>query len=149
MSLRTRLALVFIAATLIPLGATVWLTTLLLNQSLRQSPVNQLSDLSRSLQKTGREYYQQACEQLKADALAGRVTPVRVANAEELLSHDDNEGFALTGDGGSRLLYLVRTQSGVTAWERPLNIRMGDLSKQYGDARRTVDSLDILRRGSF
>ena len=47
MSLRTRLALVFIAATLIPLGATVWLTTLLLNQSLRQSPVNQLSDLSR------------------------------------------------------------------------------------------------------
>ena len=31
-SLRTRLALVFIAATLIPLGATVWLTTLLLDQ---------------------------------------------------------------------------------------------------------------------
>ena len=38
MSLRTRLALVFIAATLIPLGATVWLTTLLLDSSLRLSP---------------------------------------------------------------------------------------------------------------
>ena len=73
MSLRTRLALVFIAATLIPLGATVWLTTLLLNSSLRLSPVNQLSDLSRSLEKTGKEYYQQARQQLKADALAGQI----------------------------------------------------------------------------
>src|SRR5215472_6243904 len=116
MSLRTRLALVFIAATLIPLGATVWLTTLLLNQSLRQSPVNQLSDLSRSLEKTGREYYQQAREELKADALAGRLSPVAVAKAEELLSSEDGEGFALTGDGGDRLLYLVRTPTGVTAW---------------------------------
>jgi two-component system nitrogen regulation sensor histidine kinase NtrY len=149
MSLRTRLALVFIAATLIPLGATVWLTTLLLNQSLRQSPVNQLSDLSRSLEQTGLEYYHQAREQLKADALAGRVEPVTVPHAEDLLSPDDDEGFALTGDGGDRLLYLVRTQAGVTAWERPLGIRMRDLSKQYGDARRTVDSLGILRRGSF
>jgi len=149
MSLRTRLALVFIAATLIPLGATVWLTTLLLNQSLRPSPVNQLSDLSRSLEKTGREYYQQAREELKADALAGRLSPVAVAKAEELLSSEDGEGFALTGDGGDRLLYLVRTPTGVTAWERHLDIRMGDLSRQYGEARRTVDALAILRRGSF
>ena len=81
MSLRTRLALVFIAATLIPLGATVWLTTLLLNQSLRLSPVNQLSDLSRSLEKTGKEYYQQARAQLKADALAGRLAPISVPHA--------------------------------------------------------------------
>src|SRR5579872_778983 len=123
MSLRTRLALVFIAATLIPLGATVWLTALLLNQSLRQSPVTQLSDLSRSLEKTGREYYQQAREQLKADALAGRVEPVHVPQADELLSPEDGEGFALTGDGGNKLLYLVRTPTGVTAWERQLDIR--------------------------
>ena len=149
MSLRTRLALVFIAATLIPLGATVWLTTLLLSQSLRLSPVNQFSDLSKSLEQTGKEYYQQAKAQLKADALAGRVQPVRVPNAEDLLSPDDNEGFSLTGDGGDRLLYLVRTSTGITAWERPLRIRMRDLSKEYGEARRTVDSLGILRRGSF
>ena len=48
MSLRTRLALVFIAATLVPLGATVWVTTVLLDYSLRLSPVDQLSRLSRS-----------------------------------------------------------------------------------------------------
>jgi len=149
MSLRTRLALVFIAATLIPLGATVWLTTLLLNQSLRLSPVDQLSGLSKSLEKAGKEYYQQAKEQLKADALAGRIQPVTVPNAPDMLSSEDREGFALTGDGGNRLLYLVRTPNGVTAWERPLDIRMDDLSKEYGEARQTVDSLGILRRGSF
>jgi nitrogen fixation/metabolism regulation signal transduction histidine kinase len=148
-SLRTRLALVFIAATLIPLGATVWLTTLLLRQSLRLSPVDQLSDLSRSLEKTGKEYYQQAREQLKADALAGRLAPVSVPDANELLSTEDSEGFALAGEGGNQLLYLVRTPQGVNAWERPLDIRMRDLSRQYGEARRTVDSLGILRRGSF
>jgi two-component system, NtrC family, nitrogen regulation sensor histidine kinase NtrY len=148
-SLRTRLALVFIAATLIPLGATVWLTTLLLNQSLRVSPVNQLSDLSRSLETTGKEYYQQARDQLKADALAGRLAPVSVPNANELLSSEDGEGFALTGEGGNQLLYLVRTPQGVTAWARPLAIRMKDLQQQYGEARRTVNALGILRRGSF
>lgn len=149
MSLRTRLALVFIAATLIPLGATVWLTTLLLNQSLRLSPVDQLSDLSRSLERTGKEYYQQAKDQLKADALAGRIAPIAVPNAEELLSNDDNDGFTLTGEGGNQLLYLIRTPHGVVAWQRPLDIRMRDLSRQYGEARQTVDSLGILRRGSF
>jgi len=148
-SLRTRLALVFIAATLIPLGATVWLTTLLLNQSLRVSPVNQLSDLSRSLETTGKEYYQLAKVQLKADALAGRLAPVSVPDANELLSSEDNEGFALTGDGGSELLYLVRTPQGVTVWVRRLDIRMQDLQRQYGEARRTVTALGILRRGSF
>jgi two-component system, NtrC family, nitrogen regulation sensor histidine kinase NtrY len=148
-SLRTRLALVFVAATLIPLGATVWLTTLLLNQSLRLSPVNQLSDLSRSLEKTGREYYQQAKDQLKADALAGRLAPVNVPDAENLLSNEDSEGFALAGEGKSRLLYLVRTQQGVTVWERPLSIRMQDLQGQVGEARQAVDSLGILRRGSL
>jgi two-component system nitrogen regulation sensor histidine kinase NtrY len=148
-SLRTRLALFFIAATLVPLGATVWLTTLLLNQSLRLSPVNQLSDLSRSLEKTGKEYYQQAKDQLKADALAGRVAPVGLPNAKDLLSSEDSEGFALTGEGENQLLYLVRTPAGVTAWERPLAIRMQDLSRQLRDSRRTVDGLGILRRGSF
>ena len=149
MSLRTRLALFFIAATLIPLGATVWLTTLLLNHSLRLSPVNQLSDLSRSLEKTGKEYYQQAKDQLKADALAGRVAPVDLPNAKDLLSSEDSEGFALAGEGENQLVYLVRTPEGVTAWERPLGIRMQDLSRQLSDSRRTVDALGILRRGSF
>ncbi len=150
MSLRTRLALVFIAATLVPLAATVWLTTLLLDRSLKLSPVDQLSELSLSLQKTGREYYEQACRQLKADALAGRVSPVPApAAAKEFLTSDDIERFSLTGDGGGTLLYLLKTPGGVTAWERPLDIRMQDLSRQYSQARRTVSDLGGLRRGFF
>ncbi len=157
MSLRTRLALVFIAATLVPLGATVWVTTILLDYSLRQSPVDQLSRLSRSLEKTGRQYYQQACEQLKADALAGRIAPVPLPDAvSDFAAGAENERFALTGDGGSQLLYLVRTapgtkKAGIKAFQRSLDIRMSDLSREYSDARSTVEThaFGNLRRGVF
>src|SRR5579863_8240922 len=149
-SLRTRLALVFIAATLVPLGATVWLTTLLLDRSLRLSPVEQLSELSLSLQKTGHEYYEQAKHQLKADALAGRIAPVKASGGvKDFLASDDMEQFSLTGTGGGTLLYLLKTPTGVKAWERPLDIRMEDVSRQYSAARRTVSNLGGLRRGFF
>ncbi len=152
MSLRTRLALVFIAATLVPLGATVWVTTILLDYSLRQSPVDQLSRLSRSLEKTGRQYYQQACEQLKADALAGRIAPAPLPDAvNDFAAGAETERFALTGDGGSKLLYLVRTPAGIKAFQRSLDIRMSDLSREYSDARSTVEThaFGDLRRGVF
>jgi nitrogen fixation/metabolism regulation signal transduction histidine kinase len=151
-SLRTRLALVFIAATLVPLGATVWVTTILLDYSLRQSPVDQLSRLSRSLEKTGRQYYQQACEQLKADALAGRIAPAPLPDAvNDFAAGAETERFALTGDGGSKLLYLVRTPAGIKAFQRSLDIRMSDLSREYSDARSTVEThaFGDLRRGVF
>jgi two-component system, NtrC family, nitrogen regulation sensor histidine kinase NtrY len=150
-SLRTRLALVFAAATLVPLGATLWLTSVLLDQSLR--PVDQVARLSRSLQKTGLEYYRLACEQLKADALAGRVAPRRYAEAAmppqvaEFAESDEAERWKLTGDGGSQLMYMLRTTEGISIWERPLAIRMGDLSGEYSQARLTA-SRD-LHRGFF
>src|SRR5436305_9119828 len=134
-SLRTRLALVFVAATLVPLGATLWLTSFLLDQSLRLRPVDQISSLSRSLEKTGREYYRQACEQLKADALAGRASPrkfapgdVSLATVEEFRNSEESERFVRTGDHGSVLQYLARTSKGVSVWERPLTVRMQDLA---------------------
>jgi two-component system, NtrC family, nitrogen regulation sensor histidine kinase NtrY len=149
-SLGTRLALVFIAATLVPLAATVWLATLLLDHSLRLSPVDQLSELSISLERTGQEYYRQAREQLKADALAGRISPVPAPEAaREFLASEDTERFSLTGDGGGKLLYLRKTADGVMAWERPLDIRMRDLSRQYSQARSVVAALSGLRRGFF
>jgi nitrogen fixation/metabolism regulation signal transduction histidine kinase len=149
-SLRTRLALVFIAATLVPLGATVWLTTLLLDRSLRLSPVDQLSEVSLSLQKTGHEYYEQAKQQLKADALAGKLDPIRTPEVpKDFLASDDTERFSLTGDGGSALLYLRKTPKGIKAWERRLAIRMLDVGRQYRTARQTVSDLGGLRRGFF
>jgi two-component system nitrogen regulation sensor histidine kinase NtrY len=149
-SLRTRLALVFIAATIIPLAATVWVTTALLDRSLRLSPSGQLSDLSLSLEKTGLEYYIQAREQLKADALAGRATPADPTDAiTDFAASDDTERFVRFGPGESQLLYLLKTPDGVKAWQRPLSIRMQDLSREYRDARLTVNSLARLRRGFF
>ena len=150
MSLRTRLALVFIAATLIPLGATIWVTTALLDRSLRLSPVNQLSDLSRSLETTGQQYYEQQKEKLKADALAGRIAPGSAAEAaSDFKSSDEAERFVLNGDHGNQLLFLAKTPAGIKVWKRTLDIPMQDLSRQYSAARLTVSSLSRLRRGFF
>jgi two-component system nitrogen regulation sensor histidine kinase NtrY len=164
-TLRTRLALVFIAATLVPLGPTIWLTTNLFEHSL--APVDQLASVSRALEITGRQYYQQAAERLKEDARAARETPqifpgsgTPAASAADtaLLDavrdfRDSNEAelVSITGDGGSRIRYLARGVPGdpdaIRVWERPLGIRMADLQQQYSGARETV-SLD-LRHGYF
>jgi nitrogen fixation/metabolism regulation signal transduction histidine kinase len=154
-TLRTRLALVFIAATLVPLGPTIWLTTNLFERSL--GPVDQLASVSRALEKTGRQYYQKASERLKEDAQAGRIAPQVYAGqnlpdaVREFRDSNEYERFTLTGDGGSQLRYLVRGVGGdsnaVGVWEQPLGIRMDDLSREYRDARGTV-TLD-LRRGYF
>ncbi len=106
------------------------------------------SDLSRALEKTGKEYYQQAKDQLKADALAGRIAPVAVPDADNLLSREDSEDFALAGAGGKSTT-VSRQDAAGDCMERPLDIPMQDLQRQYGEARRTVDSLGTLRRGSF
>jgi nitrogen fixation/metabolism regulation signal transduction histidine kinase len=150
-SLRTRLALVFVAATLVPLGATLWLTSLLLNESLR--PADQLAGVSRSLEKTGIAYYRQACDQLRADALAGRIAPKTYPAASlppavsEFQDSDETDRFARTGEGGSELLYMQRTPAGVQVWSKPLEIRMEDLSAQLIKARHTAS--EDLHRGLF
>src|SRR4051812_10248280 len=74
-SLRSRLVLVYLAATILPLILTVWTSLALLDQSLSLSPVRELDETSRALERLGREYYQRAKETLAADASAGRVTP--------------------------------------------------------------------------
>lgn len=146
MSLRTRLALVFLAATLVPLGATLWLTGILLDQSLR--PVEQIAGLSRALEKTGREYYQLACEQLRTDAKAGRAERATdTALIEEFRDSDEKERFAISGADGRQLVYLSRTGGRVNAWMRTLPVNMGDLSREYRDARKTATH--DLRRGVF
>jgi nitrogen fixation/metabolism regulation signal transduction histidine kinase len=151
-TLRTRLALVFVAATLIPLGATLWLTSLLLNESLR--PADQLSDVSRSLEKAGHAYYRLACDQLRAEAISGRKAPLKFQASgsmppavQEFLESEESERFARDGNGGSRLLYMVRTPAGVSVWTQPLEIRMQDLQDQYSRARFAVS--EDLRRGLF
>ncbi len=115
--LRNRLIGIFLAATLIPLAATLWITTSLLDRSLSYASTGELDRLSRSLQKTGRELYQRACESLKADALAGRLAPLRYAAAQQpnwpapvkaFFESGDAESFLRDGQDGDRIDYLAR-----------------------------------------
>ena len=73
--LRTRLSLVFILATVLPLGLTLWTSLALLEQSLKIAPLAELDKVSESLQKTGRELFKESEELLKRDA-ADRKTHV-------------------------------------------------------------------------
>ena len=75
--LRNRLIFVFLAATLAPVAATLWLTTSLLDRSLSYSYPAEIDELSRSLEVTGRELYQRTRDSLKTDASAGRLKPSR------------------------------------------------------------------------
>ena len=73
--LRNRLIGVFLLATLVPLGMTLWTTSRLLDSSLQLAPLAELDTTSKSLEHAGRELYQQAREALKRDALEGRTVP--------------------------------------------------------------------------
>src|ERR1700688_788346 len=112
--LRNKLILVFLVATLAPLGLTLWVTTRLLELNVGYAAKGQaqLDEVSRSLQKTGFEYYQRARASLKSDAEAGRVKPQRHAHEEpsvtEFWDSNESERFVLSGAEGDRLDYLVR-----------------------------------------
>src|SRR5260370_1814115 len=75
--LRNRLILIFAVATLAPLLVTAWVSVSLFDWSLSQASTKELDQVSKSLEKTGRELYQRACEALKQDVAAGRISPPR------------------------------------------------------------------------
>src|SRR6187399_2398998 len=107
--LRTRLILAFLAATALPLAATVWITTSLLDRSLGYATTGELDRLSRTLEATVRQLYQRERETLKQDALAGRVVPTSYVLADAATWPDtikafwesgETERFGLSGSGG-------------------------------------------------
>ena len=72
-SLRNRLIAAFLVATLLPLGATIWITTSLLERSLGYATTEELDGLSRTLEATMRQFYERERRSLKQDAAAARV----------------------------------------------------------------------------
>jgi two-component system, NtrC family, nitrogen regulation sensor histidine kinase NtrY len=157
--LRNRLIIAFLAATVIPLAATLWITTSLLDRSLAFTTTKELDELSKSLEQTAREFYQQARENLKSDAATSRVSPVQYTAAQretwpapikEFRDSTEAERFASAGRSGERLDYLVRHGADVWVYSRELgNIRMQEISDQYRRAREIVaDARERdLRRG--
>src|SRR5580698_1698322 len=121
--LRNRLILVFLLATLAPLGLTLWTGIDLLKYSL-SAPLLDLNSLSGSLEATGRELYQQSRETLRRDAMEGRATPTHLAPTEappEARAFWDSgapEQFEFSGDGGDQLDYYVRGDGEVLRYSR-------------------------------
>ncbi len=146
-TLRSRLILVFVAATLAPLCLIGWLSVRLLNYSLALAPTYELDQVSRSLDKTGHELYRRACASLKQDAAAGRVRPQEFSAAardnwpaavQEFFSSNETENFILAGQQRDRIEYLVRRGDGVDRYTASLNVSMQQLSDQWTDARALV-----------
>src|SRR5262245_1251088 len=71
-TLRRRLLLALLAATILPLAATIWITTALLDRSLGYATTGDLDRLSRTLESTVRQMYQRERDALKQDAQNGR-----------------------------------------------------------------------------
>ncbi len=146
--LRNRLILIFLAATLAPLAATVWLTTSLLDISLSYSSANDLDAISKSLEATGREFYQRVRTDLKQRALTGGIAPAKFGAAERAMWPEpvrsfadggEADGFALAGEQGNRLDYFVRRGDDVWSYSASLGeIGMQRLAAQIGQARATV-----------
>ena len=141
--LRNRLILVFLAATLAPLGATIWVTTTLLKFNPNYSAVRQLDTQAASLRNTGRELYQRARADLKGQAEAGQLAPVKYTEAgraawpapvREFADSGAAEKFAFAGHEGDQLDYLVRRNAEVWLYSTALGVGMDRLERQIGDA---------------
>ena len=158
--LRNRLILVFLAATLAPLAATVWLSTALLEQSVDLSVNGQLSRLTDSLEQTGRELYQEQRQELTRRVQSGELQPVRYAEFGRSSWPDDVKAFAasdqsdrwiLSGNDGDRLNYLVRHNGEIWSYTASLgDVKLNQLAREIGTARALVrDSTQIhdWRRG--
>jgi nitrogen fixation/metabolism regulation signal transduction histidine kinase len=157
--LGNRLILIFLAATLAPLGATLWITTRLLEESLNYTSPSELDEVSRSLERIGRELYQRVREDLKAQAHTRALPPEKFVPASQASWPDsvsafaesgEAERFVLSGHEGDRLEYLVRHGGEVWRYSGSLGgIGMERLSRQYRDARAAVQKARgrDLRRG--
>ena len=154
--LRNRLVVIFLAATLVPLAATVWITTSLLDRSLEYSSTSQLDTLSKSLQLTGREYYQHMRDELKRQAQSGAVQPQKFEPGSgpdavrSFSQSDDSERFAAAGTDGNRLDYFVRHGDEVWIYSADLGkVGMERLSRQLAESRAVVEQANTrdLRRG--
>ena len=151
--LRNRLILVFGFATLAPLLVTAWISISLLKLSL--TPTRELDQVSKSLEKTGRELYQRARESLKTDVALGRIPPQQFAvgarqtwpaAVQEFSASDEADRFVLAGTAGDRMDYLVRHGQDVWVYSTSLHgVGMKQISDQYAEARAIVAR--DLRRG--
>jgi two-component system nitrogen regulation sensor histidine kinase NtrY len=149
--LRHKLILAFLAATLVPTLAILWISVALLGHSLSYVATEDLDLLSRSLEEIAREYYHQSCQNLKDDAESGRLEPQRVVpdklfsgqtQLRQFWESGESDRFVLSEPDGDRLNYYVRRGPEVWIYSRILNgVKMEELTGQYRQARSQVEKL--------
>lgn len=156
--LRNRLIVALLAATILPLSATIWITTSLLERSLGYATTGEIDRLSRTLETTVRQFYQGERDRLRQDAESGRLTgtvyerasPDAPAGVRAFLESGEPEQLGMTGTGGDHVTYLRRVPTGVEMFTRDLRgIRMEELSDEVRRSRTLVESVEArdLRRG--
>ena len=157
--LRNRLILIFLAATLAPLAATIWLTFAVLEGSLNFSATGDLEMLSQSLERTGLLFYQRQCDDLKRQVQAGSAEPQKFGPGDrdhwpvavkDFAESDEPERFAHAGNEGDRLEYFVRHGGEVWVYSSSLGgIAMERLTREIGHARVLAGAVRErdLRRG--
>jgi two-component system nitrogen regulation sensor histidine kinase NtrY len=148
--LRNRLVVIFLAATLAPLLATVWITSAGSQYLLDFSTTGQLDALSKSLEQTGREFYLRARADLKQRAASGSIAPEVLRPSDRktwpeavqaFADGNDAERFVRAGKQGDRLDYLVRHGNEIWRYSESLGgVAMDRLSQQIGDARTLVEA---------
>ncbi len=149
--LRNKLILIFLAATLLPTAAIMWMSIALIRHSLSYSGTEDLDALSRSLHGIARDYYRQSCEELKREASSGRLVPKRFAPGEfskgpvflqRFRESQESDRYELSGPDGDQLNYLVRRGSEILLYSQNLKgVQMEELSRQYRRARSQVEKM--------
>jgi two-component system, NtrC family, nitrogen regulation sensor histidine kinase NtrY len=158
-TLRTRLIAAVVMATLVPVAAAVWIGSMLVERSLAYSANTDLERLSRTLEDTGRRFYQLERDTLRRDADAGRVAPTRYSTlttatwpepVSSFAASGEAERFLVAGSGGDHLELLRRSPAGIDTYQRDLGgIRMEALSAELARTREVLGASRSrdLRRG--
>ncbi len=144
MNLRARLILAFVVATVPPVALTWWTSVALLDRSLSLAPHRELDELSKSLEKAGREVYQRARIRLTEDIAAGRLKASRVAQPSEV--HDfwesghDSE-FVLPPEGNKLEFRRREANNTVSIFEADLgDVNLHRFTEQYTQARALLET---------
>ena len=147
--LRNRLIGIFLAATLAPLAATIWITTSLLEESVDTSSTSKLDTVSKSLKGTARELYQRASDDVKHKAQAGEIEPKKYGPLDRASWPDpvkvfsgglEGDRLVRAGQESNRLDYLVRHGNEIWVYSESLgDVAMDRLTREIREARRAVE----------
>ena len=105
--LRNRLILIFLAATLAPLVATMLYTSSLLKLASLQPAADQVKTLSKSLLRTSKELYQRDSADLKAHAQRGEIEPRKFVSATHDTWPEPLRQFAASDDSGNFVCMFI------------------------------------------